>query len=74
MKVFFLTFLITLALVILCVAFIGIGKLLTGKNKFTCKRCGKPEKKDSCQVCGKTKSEAPEESDQNSAHSAEDDY
>ena len=43
-------------LVLLACIGLGIGYLLTGKEKFTCKRCGLPEEKDrekkrSCDLC-----------------------
>lgn len=48
---------IILAFIILIIALfgLGIGYFLTGKNKLNCKRCGKPEEKNSnCSICGKS--------------------
>lgn len=55
MKTFFITLGLTAFLIILCAIGLGIGKLLTGRSKFTCKRCGHPEKKQNCSICKKKK-------------------
>lgn len=54
-----LTILISTGVIILCAVFMAIGKLITGKDKFSCKRCGKPEDDSKCSVCKKTKKNPP---------------
>lgn len=53
MKVFLITFIIASVILALCLVGMGIGKLLTGKCKLNCKRCGNPEKKSGCDLCKK---------------------
>ncbi len=53
------TTVIATALVIVCAIFLGIGKLITGKSMFSCKRCGKPEDKSKCSLCKKNKKKPP---------------
>jgi len=43
MTIFLKTLLIAGVLLGLCVIGLGIGYFTTGKNRFNCKRCGKPE-------------------------------
>ncbi|MCP5508823.1 MAG: hypothetical protein H7A39_00195 [Chlamydiales bacterium] len=49
-----MTFLIAFGIILICVIGLSIGKLITGKNKLHCKRCGKPE--EGCSTCGKKRS------------------
>jgi len=57
MKTTLITIVLAFALLLLAAIGMGIGKLLTGKNKLNCKRCGNPEKteKKSCELCQNTK-------------------
>lgn len=50
---FITTLILAFCLIILSAAGLGIGKLLTGKSRFSCKRCGKPEDKKDCSLCKK---------------------
>jgi len=58
MQIFLLTLLLATIAILICSAFLGIGKLLTGKSKLSCKRCGKPESKEkkTCEICHKDRS------------------
>ncbi|CCB88780.1 hypothetical protein [Simkania negevensis] len=51
MKTFFITLGFTTLLLIFSAIGLGIGKLITGRSKLSCKRCGHPEKKDECSIC-----------------------
>ncbi|PCI93357.1 hypothetical protein COB11_05480 [Candidatus Aerophobetes bacterium] len=53
MSTFTLTIILATIVVILCAIGLAIGKILTGTNKFSCKRCGKPEEKKDCSLCKK---------------------
>ncbi|MCB1117068.1 MAG: hypothetical protein KDK50_00650 [Chlamydiia bacterium] len=51
-----MTLIIAIGIIGLCFVGLSIGKILTGKNKLSCKRCGKPEEKEKeCSICGKKK-------------------
>ncbi|WP_420420891.1 hypothetical protein [Simkania sp.] len=54
MKTFLITLGLATLLIICCAVGLGIGKLITGRSKLSCKRCGQPEKKDGCSICSKT--------------------
>jgi ribosomal protein L37E len=41
-------------LLLLAAIGIGIGRLITGKEKASCRRCGTPEKEE-CSLCGNKK-------------------
>ena len=51
MSTFLITFAFAAGLIALCLIFLAIGKLLTGKSKWQIKRCGNPEKNKSCPHC-----------------------
>lgn len=59
MSTLLITILLAAALTILAGIGLGIGYLITGKSKFSCKRCGTPpdekKDKDSCELCSKSK-------------------
>lgn len=60
MSTLVLTTILATAVVLLCVIGMSIGKIITGKNKLSCKRCGNPEKdKSGCGLCKKDKKNPP---------------